>query len=186
MYRQWPAPRGISSGPISMRFHGATEVPRGGRATIPTIPTIHLSKSKFVAGVQCLKRLYLQSHQPDLVADADPGQEARLEQGQEVGILARSAFPGGVLVEVQPDRMDEALARTAALMEDSSVPGIFEATVRHKGVLVRVDILQRRPRNRWRLIEVKSAVEYKEHYLYDVAISITCSRAAASMYLPRV
>jgi hypothetical protein len=37
-------------------------------------------------------------------------------------------------------------------------------------VLVRVDILQRRPHNRWRLIEVKSAVEYKEHYLYDVAI----------------
>jgi hypothetical protein len=135
-----------------------------------TIPTIHLSKSKFVAGVQCLKRLYLQIHQPVLAAEADPEQEARLEEGQEVGILARSAFPGGVLVDVHLDQMDDALVETAALMRDPSVPAIFEAAFRHKGVLVRVDILQRRPRNRWSLIEVKSAVECKEHYLYDVAI----------------
>lgn len=49
------------------------------------------------------KALYLHVHQPELAAEADAGQEARLEQDQEVGILARSAFPGGVLVEVQPD-----------------------------------------------------------------------------------
>jgi len=134
------------------------------------VGTIQLSKSKFVAGVQCLKRLYLQLYQPELAAESDDGQEALFEQGQEVGILARTAFPGGVLIDTDPDHMDDALARTAALMDDPCVPAIFEATFRHKGVLVRVDILQRRPRNRWRLIEVKSAVECKEHYLYDVAI----------------
>lgn len=135
-----------------------------------TTPAIRLSKSKFVAGIQCLKRLYLQIHQPELALEVDEGQEARFEQGQEVGVLARSAFPGGILVDADTHEMDEALARTEALVGDPSVPAIFEATFRYKDVLVRVDILQRRPRNRWRLIEMKSSVECKGHYLYDVAI----------------
>ena len=33
--------------------------------------TIKLSKSKFVAGCQCLKRLYLQVHEPELAAEPD-------------------------------------------------------------------------------------------------------------------
>ena len=33
--------------------------------------TIKVSKSKFVAGCQCLKRLYLQVHQPELAAEPD-------------------------------------------------------------------------------------------------------------------
>ena len=139
---------------------------------IPTMPApapIRISKSKFVAGIQCLKRLYFQVYQPELAEEADEGQEARLEQGQEVGLLAQRRFPGGVLVGFE-DGIADALANTAALMDDSSVPAIFEATFQHSNLLVRVDILQRRPRNRWRLIEVKSSVEVKPHYLYDVAI----------------
>ena len=131
---------------------------------------VRLSKSKFVAGVQCLKRLYLQIYQPELAGEIDDEQESRFEQGHEVGRLAQTAFPEGVLVDSGAFELDAALARTAALVDDPSVPAIFEATFRHSGVLVRVDILERRRRNRWRLIEVKSSVELKEHYLYDVAI----------------
>jgi CRISPR/Cas system-associated exonuclease Cas4 (RecB family) len=50
------------------------------------------------------------------------------------------------------------------------VPAIFEATFRRLDVLVRVDILERRRRNNWRLVEVKSSVEAKDHHVYDVAI----------------
>ena len=107
-----------------------------------------------------------QVHQPELAEEADEGQEARLEQGHEVGLLAQSRFPGGVLVGFEKG-IDDALAITAALMDDSSVPAIFEATFQHSNLLVRVDILQRRPGNRWRLIEVKSSVEVKPHHLYD-------------------
>lgn len=132
--------------------------------------TIRLSKSKFVAGMQCLKRLYWQVHEPELAAEPDGGQAARLAQGNDVGILARRAFPGGVLVQTEGNELDDAVARTETLLNDRSVPAIFEATFRHKGVLIRVDILQRRPRQRWRLIEVKSALDFKEHYLYDLAL----------------
>ena len=50
------------------------------------------------------------------------------------------------------------------------MPAIFEATFRRLDVLVRVDILERRRRNNWRLVEVKSSVEAKDHHVYDVAI----------------
>lgn len=136
---------------------------------MPAPAPIRISKSKFVAGIQCLKRLYFQVHLPELAEEADEGQEARLEQGQEVGLLAQKRFPNGVLVGFE-DGIDDALANTAALMADSSVSAIFEATFQHANLLVRVDILQRRPTNRWRLIEVKSSVEVKPHYLYDLAI----------------
>lgn len=136
---------------------------------MPAAAPIYLSKSKFVSGVQCLKRLYFQFHQPELADEPDDGLVARLEEGQEVGVLAQSKFLGGVLISLE-NGIDEALATTAALVEDTSVPAIFEATFYHSNVLVRVDILHRRPGNRWRLIEVKSSVERKDHYLYDVTI----------------
>jgi hypothetical protein len=49
---------------------------------MPAPAPVRLSKSKFVAGVQCLKRLYLQIYQPELAAESDDEQEARFEQGQ--------------------------------------------------------------------------------------------------------
>ena len=136
---------------------------------MPAPAPIRLSKLPFVAGVQCLKRLYLQVYHPELADEADEGQEARLEQGNEVGFLAQRRFPGGVVVGLS-EGLDAALAKTASLLDDASAPAIFEATFQHQGVLVGADIFQRRPRNRWRLIEVKSSVEVKEYYSYYVAI----------------
>lgn len=79
-------------------------------------PKWHLSKSKFVAGIQCLKRLYLEVHAPDLAEDLDEATEAILSQGQEVGLLAQRAFPGGVAVQSGHDELDKALARTQELI----------------------------------------------------------------------
>lgn len=151
---------------------------------MPAPAQIRLSKSKFMVGLQCLKRLYLQVHRPDLVevATPDAGQVARLEQGQEVGLLAQRAFPGGVTVGFDTG-LDDALAKTAALLQDTSVPAIFEATFRHANVVVRVDILQRRrPNSRWRLIEVKSCVTPKEHYLPKSQSSVISSPNAVWMF----
>lgn len=131
---------------------------------------ILLSKSKFVAGLQCLKRLYLQTYQPELAEETDEGQEALLEQGREVGLLAQQRFPNGATVAAESYTPDAALSETARLMRDPSVHAIYEGAFLSRGILVRADILQLRPRNRWRLIEVKSAVDLKDHYVYDLAI----------------
>jgi hypothetical protein len=61
-----------------------------------------------VVGFMCFKRLYFEVHQPDLAEEADEGQEARLEQGREVGLLAQQSFPGGVFVGFE-DGIDYAL-----------------------------------------------------------------------------
>jgi hypothetical protein len=127
-----------------------------------------ISKSRFMAGVQCLKRLYLQVHQPDLAAESDAAAYAIMEQGHEVGLLARQVFAGGV--EVKSGDPEQAIRITRELIANREVPAIFEATFENGGVLVRVDILQRRKDNRWRLIEVKSTADIKEEHLDDVAI----------------
>jgi hypothetical protein len=130
---------------------------------------VRISKSKFVSGVQCLKRLYWQVHQPELAAEPDADRAAIMEQGQEVGRLAHQLSPGGVEVSYDSG-LDDAIRTSRELVANPEVPAIFEGTFEHGGVLVRVDILQRRRDGRWRLIEVKSATDLKDYYLDDLSI----------------
>ena len=130
---------------------------------------MRISKSRFVAGCQCLKRLYLQVHQPELAAEPDGATEAIMQQGHDVGMLARKLFPGGVEVG-DGGSLDHAIRATRELVANSAVPAIFEGVFEHGGVLVRVDILHRRRDGRWRLIEVKSTTDVRDHHLGDVGI----------------
>ena len=130
----------------------------------------NLSKSKFLAGLQCLKRLYLQCYQPELAGDTDEKQQAIFDQGKEVGQLAQKAFPSGVLISEDHMHHKEAVTRTKELIADESVPAIFEAAFNFDDILIRIDILERLPRNKWRMIEVKSSTKTKDYHLPDVAI----------------
>jgi hypothetical protein len=124
-----------------------------------------------MAGWQCFKRLYLQVHQPELAAETDEATQTIIDQGAEVGRLAREAFPGGALIEADHLELDKAIAQTFKLVADGQVPAIFDATFSQADVLVRVDILQRLPKsNRWKLIEVKSTTRVKDHHLPELAL----------------
>jgi hypothetical protein len=130
---------------------------------------MRISKSKFVAGCQCVKRLYWQVHEPELATRPDAATEAIMQQGHEVGTLARQLFPGGI--EVRSDRgLDEAIRTTRELIANREILAIYEGVFEHGGVLVRVDVLHRRRDGRWRLIEVKSTTAVKEHHLDDLGI----------------
>ena len=131
---------------------------------------MHLSKSRFVAGVQCLKRLYLQVHRPDLAAEPDEGAIAIMEQGKLVGIEAQKAFPGGVLVNANHKELGKAIAITRELVANLRVPAIFEATFETENVLVRVDVLEREADNSFRILEVKSSTNCRTN---------TCSTSAS-------
>ena len=76
--------------------------------------TKNSAKSKFVAGCQCLKRLYWQVHEPELAAQPDGATEAIMQQGHDVGMLARRLFPGGV--EVCERSLDQAIRATRELV----------------------------------------------------------------------
>jgi hypothetical protein len=134
----------------------------------PTEP--RLSKSKFLSGLQCHKRLYLEIHAPELATEPDEHTQAILDNGTELGELARRLFPNGVLVDFGRSGLDEALTLTHQLIADPSVPAIFEATFKFDNVLVRVDILERVSADEWRLIEVKASTKVKAVHLDDLAI----------------
>jgi predicted RecB family nuclease len=129
-----------------------------------------LSKSRYVAGLQCLKRLYWMVHEPNLAGPTDASTQALFDRGNEVGTLARTAFAGGVLVDHDHLHHTEAMRTTASLIDDRDIPALYEAAFRHQDVNVRVDILERKPRNRWGLVEVKSTSGVKDPHLPDVAI----------------
>jgi len=127
-----------------------------------------ISKSRYMAGVQCLKRLYLLVHQPELGSGKTAAHFALMDQGRQVGKLAQRLFPGGV--EVRTGNQEEAVRITQALIANPDIPAIFEGAFEHDGVFVRVDILHRRRDRRWRLIEVKSSASMKDEHREDVAI----------------
>ncbi|MGH9739253.1 MAG: DUF2779 domain-containing protein [Candidatus Acidiferrales bacterium] len=138
--------------------------------------TIKLSKSRFVAGCQCLKRLYLQIHEPELALAPDAADRAIIEQGREVGLLARQIFPGGVAVESR--NREQAIRATRELIQNPEVPAVFEAALEYRNIFVRVDVLERRRDQRWRLIEVKSSTDVRDHHLEDVAIQYRVATGA--------
>src|SRR5580765_3058296 len=142
---------------------------------VPLPKAPRLSKSKFLSGLQCHKRLYLEVHQPSLATKPDAATQAMFDMGTEVGELARSRFSGGVLVTAGYRQTEAALAQTAELIRDLTVPAIFEAAFMHGGVLIRADVLERvqavegQPSG-WRLIEVKSSTKVKDVHLEDLAV----------------
>ena len=142
---------------------------------VPLLKAPRLSKSKFLSGLQCHKRLFLEVHHPSLATKPDAATQAMFDMGTEVGELARSRFPGGVLVTAGYRQTEAALVQTAALVQDLTVPAIFEAAFLHAGVLVRADVLERvstaegQPCG-WRLIEVKSSTKVKDVHLEDLAV----------------
>jgi predicted RecB family nuclease len=144
-----------------------------------------ISKSKYMAGVQCLKRLYLLVHSPELGQGKTAADFARFDQGRQVGKLAQQLFPGGV--EVRTGNSEEAIRTTQELIANPDTPAIFEAAFEHEGVLVRVDILHRRKDGRWRVIEVKSSASMKDEHVEDVAIQYrvvsNCGLDVASCHL---
>lgn len=147
---------------------------------LPSLPPVvlpRLSKSKFLSGLQCHKRLYLEVHHRDLAAEPDPARQALLDSGSAVGMAARGRFPGGSLVETSHLRPAEALRRTAELIADPAVPAIYEGAVEFEHLLVRVDILVREG-EAWRLIEVKSSSRVKDVHLDDLAVQCHVLRGA--------
>ncbi len=129
-----------------------------------------------MAGRQCEKRLWLEIHRPDLI-EWDDAQTARLSQGTAFGELARELLGSGVLVDCGPD-MPAAIAQTSDLIQKSKPPRhVFEATLSHQNVLVRVDALRRKGTS-FEIIEVKSAGSVKEQYLDDCAVQAWVARGA--------
>lgn len=129
-----------------------------------------LSKSKITKFEQCPKQLWLATHRPELAA-RDEDAEALFAAGHEVGALACALLPNGTMIEADPD-LNAAIAQTRALLDAGHDQPIFEATLAHDGVIVRIDILEPDGTGSWRMAEVKSSTSAKDYHLGDLATQL--------------
>ena len=141
-----------------------------------------LSKSRFMAGRQCLKRLYLECYRRDLMTPPGPAQLLLFSMGNRLGGLARECYPGGVLIEEDYLHHADAARSTRWAMAQPRVPALFEAAFAHDEVAVRVDVLVRDGEGllgddgAWELVEVKSGSGLKEEHVWDAAIQLQVLR----------
>lgn len=132
---------------------------------------IRLSKSRFVAGWQCPKLLWWKVHEPGAVElQADRVLQDLFDQGILVGKLAQEAFPGGVLIDLPHNAVEERVAATVAALA-SGAPAVFEATFVADNVFVAVDVLVPTATGHT-LIEVKSSTEVKDEHIPDATIQL--------------
>ena len=117
-------------------------------------------------GLQCHKRLWYEENHRDKKPDTTISEQRLFAQSKRVGILARSHFPEGVLINTTDPA--NAVEQTKAAMERGDVC-IFEAAFIFNNVLVRCDILEKTS-DSWRITEVKASTRVKEEHLQDLAI----------------
>lgn len=124
-----------------------------------------LTKSKYLAGLQCPKLLWYLINKKEAIAPASDDALARMEAGTEIGQFATKLFPEGVNL-VNPD-FQKNLALTKLALENKQT--IFEAGFLADGCFARVDILRVNSDSSVDIIEVKSSKEIKEENIHDVS-----------------
>lgn len=128
-----------------------------------------ISKSRFVSGIQCSKKLYFDIYRKDLKPEISEQQELLFSTGHEIGVLAQSAFPNGK--DASPENyydFSKSIQDTKDWI-DSDVKTIYEAAFSSNGVLAALDILHHTENERW-AIEVKSSSEVKKYHLTDASL----------------
>ena len=142
------------------------DLPRRSSRMVP-VRRFGLSKSRITYGLQCGKRLWLQVHRPSLAVYPAETQR-RFAAGHDVNDVARCPPPRRRPHRVAGRPRPGGEGDAGGLSRPGDVT-LFEAAFRHKGVLVRADLLERRA-GRCRMTEVKSATRLKEYHLTDVAV----------------
>ena len=131
-----------------------------------------LSKSRYMAGLQCPKRLYLETYRRELADPVDPAQQARFDAGTAVGELARHRFPGGRLVDEKYYEHEQAVRTTRRLLRSVPVPPLYEAAFSFEGIRTRIDVLHKSGGPGFDLVEVKSSTRVSPVHIPDVAIQM--------------
>src|SRR5680860_1636790 len=80
-----------------------------------------ISKSKYVAGLQCLKYIWYLKNDPDAIPPYDEIAQFRFQQGHDVGNLAKSLFPEGIDIE-HGVNIEAELARARELTNLAAAP----------------------------------------------------------------
>ncbi len=130
---------------------------------------INISKTRFVSGVQCVKKMYLETNHYPKLEETNEQQDKLFDVGHEIGLLAQSLFPSNYdgTPESYPD-FSKSISNTKQWLE-SDVNTIYEASFSVEGVFAALDILHHSNGERW-AIEVKSSTKVKDYHISDASL----------------
>lgn len=133
-----------------------------------------LTKSRFLAGLQCPKRLWFEVHAP--LEESAPASFAQLN-GRAVDKLLQRTKPG-VIIERSPG-LPAAIAATRSILQDGAPAILYQPAFRAGNLAAIVDVLQMRGGGST-LMEVKSATSVKPEHLPDVGFQALVLRRAGT------
>lgn len=122
-----------------------------------------LTKSRFLAGEQCRKRLWFEVHEPLEVATGD---SMPLLQGRAVDQTVQQLEPGPVVP--RGSGLVEQVEETRKIFASGAPSVMYQAAFRAGPLAAAVDVL-RRVRGAFDLVEVKATTGVKEQHLPDIA-----------------
>ena len=128
-----------------------------------------ISKSRFISGVQCHKKIWFDYYRKDLRLPIDSAQQRVFDLGHEISKMAQKVFPGGK--DATPENfynLNPAAIQTRIWLEEG-IEIIYEATFIAGNATAILDILHRKG-NKLHAIEVKNSTEVKDYHLQDAAL----------------
>ena len=131
-------------------------------------PSRYLSKSDYITGLVCHRKLWQRLWDPD---SADPPggiNRLNMTMGVRFGELAHRLFPGATLIEIEPARLESAVTATDAAIANGAHT-VLEAAFAHDRCRIVADVIERQPDDSWHLSEVKSASGVKDEHVADLA-----------------
>ena len=118
--------------------------------------------------------LWLSKHNPELLPEITLDLQRRFDTGNEVDVLAKKLFPGGIEVR---GYNKEGWANTQKAIK-SGAKILFQPTVIAGELSCRADILTKNKDGSWNINEVKMATSAKTEYVFDVGFQKICFEKA--------
>lgn len=131
-----------------------------------------LTKSRFLSGLQCPKRLWLELHEPLPPSPLIPGP---VLEGRRVDALVRRLQPGIVIDRTAG--LLSALEQTASVFAAGVPERVYQPAFQAGEFAVIADIVESHSRN-VTLTEVKASTGVKDEHLADVAFQTLVARRA--------
>jgi len=125
---------------------------------------MNLSKSKYCLGYQCEKILWLDKYKSEYRLDND--NQAVLDNGTDVGIIAQDLFGKHKVVEFNKDLSKMIDDTKRYLMEENIV--LCEASIKYNNNFCSVDILKKN-KDKYEIYEVKSSTHCKDIFVEDAS-----------------
>ncbi len=126
-----------------------------------------LTKSKYIVGLSCPRYLWMMFHELDKIPENDAATQYIIDQGKEIGKLAKKLYPGGIDLPDESTDFSLNLQKTKECLLLRQV--LFEAGIMIGELFARADILVPVGVDEWDVIEVKGSTEVKEDHLHDLS-----------------